>query len=94
MKTSRFISTILAAGAAGVAGFLFAQSGYSAAIDGDVVLGAGAALAIAGLAIFDYSRRARPLTAAAPVLRPKLPARTARPAAAQFTRQRARQLVA
>ena len=95
MKAStKFLSLVLAAGAAGVAGFTFANSQFSAGLDGDAILGAGAALAIIGVAIFDYSRRPQPLSLPAPVLRPRTPAKATRRAQPQFTRHRAERLVA
>ncbi|MDB6114670.1 MAG: hypothetical protein JWQ83_1832 [Lacunisphaera sp.] len=94
-KSTKLLSLILAASAAGVAAFAFASSQYSAGLDGDLILGAGAALAITGLAIFDYSRRPQPLSLPVPVLRPRLPAKVSRRNPPQFSRRRAeRELVA
>ena len=73
-KSTQVIALIFAAGLAGVAVFSLANSSLLAALPGDVVLGVGASVAIFGLAIFDYSRRARTLTPPARLLRPALPA--------------------
>ena len=79
MKNStKLLTLISAAGAAGVAAFNFANSQYSAGLAGDTILGAGAALAITGFAIFDYSRRPQPLSLPSPALRPRLPASAVR----------------
>jgi hypothetical protein len=71
------LSVILAAGAAGVAAFSVANSAFVASLPGDVLLGAGASLAILGFAAYDYSRRYLPLPVAVRALRPKLPAAAA-----------------
>jgi len=73
-KSNQLIPLVLAAGVAGVAVFSVANAPIMAALRGDVVLGAGASLAIFGLAIFDYSRRARSLTVPARLLRPTVSA--------------------
>jgi hypothetical protein len=70
---NRLLSVILAAGTAGVAAFALANSAFVAALPGDVILGAGASLAILSFAAYDYSRRYLPLTVRARVLRPTLP---------------------
>lgn len=72
-KSNRSISLTIAAGSAGVAAFSLANSPLLAALPAEVIVGVGASLAILALAIFDYSRRSRTLTAAAPLLRPCLP---------------------
>jgi hypothetical protein len=72
-KSTQLISLVLAAGTSGVAVFSLANASFLAGLPGDVVLGVGASVAIFGLAIFDYSRRARSLTAPARLLRPTLP---------------------
>jgi len=73
-KSSQMISHVLAAGVAGVAVFSLANTSIMAALPADVVLGVGASVAIFGLALYDYSRRARALVVPARLLRPTLPA--------------------
>ena len=73
-KSNQLISLVLAAGLAGVAVFSLANAPIMAALPGDVLLGVGASLAIFGLAVYDYSRRARSLTVPVRLLRPNLPA--------------------
>ncbi|MDI1248782.1 MAG: hypothetical protein PSV13_07965 [Lacunisphaera sp.] len=72
--TNKFLSVILATGAAGVAVFALANSAFVAALPADVILGAGAALAILAFAAYDYSRRYLPLALPGRLLRPQLPA--------------------
>ncbi|MBI2498449.1 MAG: hypothetical protein HYV75_11230 [Opitutae bacterium] len=67
------LSVILATGAAGVAVFAVANSAFVASLPGDVILGAGASVAILGFAAYDYSRRYLPLDLPGRTLRPKLP---------------------
>lgn len=71
------ISVILAAGSAGVAAFAFANSAFVASLPGDVILGAGASLAILGFAAYDYSRRYLPLKHPGRAVCPSLPAAAA-----------------
>jgi hypothetical protein len=78
----QLLSFVLATGAAGVAGFFLANSAFVASLPGDVILGAGASLALLGFATYDYSRRYLPLTVRTRVLRPGLPAATPDRAAA------------
>jgi hypothetical protein len=72
--TNKLLSVILAAGAAGVAVFALANSAFVAALPADVILGAGASLAILAFAAYDYSRRYLPLALPGRLLRPHLPA--------------------
>jgi|GEM_PF-5883828 len=72
-KSNQSISLILAAGSAGAAAFSLANSALLAALPAEVILGAGASLAILGLAIYDYTRRARSLAVPVRLLRPNLP---------------------
>jgi hypothetical protein len=75
-NSSKSISLILAAGLAGVAGFTLANSAIVAALPADVFLAIGASVAVAALAIFDYSRRPQPLALPVQMLRPAMPAAT------------------
>jgi hypothetical protein len=72
--TNKLLSVSLAAGAAGVAAFALANSAFVAALPADVILGAGASLAILAFAAYDYSRRYLPLALPGRLLRPHLPA--------------------
>ena len=71
-KSNQLISLSIAAGSAGVAAFSLANSPLLAALPVEAILGAGASLAIIGLAIYDYSRPARNLSVPAQMLRPTL----------------------
>lgn len=73
-KSNQLISLTLAAGAAGVAFFSLANAPFTAALQGDVIIGIGASAAMLAFAAFDYSRRARSLRLPARLLRPTLPA--------------------
>jgi hypothetical protein len=75
-KSNQLIFQILAAGAAGVALFFFANAPFTAALRGDVILGIGASVALLAFAAYDYSRRIRSLAPTARLLRPNLPAIT------------------
>ena len=72
-KSTQLISLTLAAGVAGVALFAFANSPFTAALRGDVIVGVGASVALLGFAAYDYSRRIRSLSRPARLLRPALP---------------------
>ncbi len=73
-KSNPLIPLTLAAGAAGVALFSFANAPFTAALRGDVIIGIGASVALLGFAAYDYSRRMRLLSRPARMLRPALPA--------------------
>ncbi len=73
-KPNQLISLILAAG---VAVFSLANAPFLAGLRGDVLLGVGASVAIFGVAVHDYSRRARSLTSPVRLLRPALHAECA-----------------
>ena len=76
MKNSaNYFSLVLAAGTAGVALFAAANSNFTSFIAGDldVAVAATVAMSLIGLAVYDYSRRSRPLVAPARLLRPVLP---------------------
>jgi hypothetical protein len=80
MKNSaKYPSLVLAAGTAGVAFFAAANSNFTSLIGGDldVAVAAIVAVALVGLAVYDYSRRSRCLVAPARLLRPVLPASVA-----------------
>lgn len=83
-NTNKLLSVILAAGTTGVAAFALANSAVVAALPADVILGAGATLAILGFAAYDYSRRYLPLALPGRKLHPKLP-QTAGPRPAACT---------
>jgi hypothetical protein len=67
MKTSSFLALSAAGSIALVA---LANASFTAALPGEIILGAGASLAIVGLMISDYRRYVRPLAAPARVVRP------------------------
>jgi hypothetical protein len=76
MKNSiKYVSLVLAAGSAGSALFAIADTSFVAALSGDTVMAIASSAAIIALAVFDYSRRpkslsASDLTANAAMLRP------------------------
>ena len=74
MKTSfKYVSLVLAAGAAGVALFALANASFTSFFRGDVAVAVATSAAVIGFAIHDYSRRTESLRLPAKVLRPSLP---------------------
>jgi len=74
MKNSKLFSALFAAGLlAGVAIAKFGSFALFASLPGDLLFAIAASLAIAGFAIYDYSRRHEPLRPRTPVSRPALP---------------------
>ncbi|MDI1335687.1 MAG: hypothetical protein PSU94_05830 [Lacunisphaera sp.] len=84
---NKLLSIVFAAVTAGVAAFALANSAFVARLPGDVILGAGASLAILGFATYDYSRRYLPLHVPAPLLRPKLTSSGAAPCVTRASRK-------
>jgi hypothetical protein len=71
MKTSaKYVSLVLAAGAAGATLFTLAGASFTAAFHGDVIVAVVASVAVVGFAAYDYSRRTLPLKAPVRILRP------------------------
>jgi hypothetical protein len=71
MKTSaKYVSLVVATGAAGATLFTLAGASFTAAFRGDVIIAVVASVAVAGFAAYDYSRRTPPLKAPARILRP------------------------
>lgn len=79
MKTTRnFLTTLLAAGTAGVAALAFAN-----VLSVEAALATLAAAGLVAFAVADYSRRFASLHVKAAILRPTLPVRTLAPVAAR-----------
>ena len=74
-QSSQFTSALIVA--LGTALIALSSARFTAALPGDIIMGAGASLAIVGLAIHDYSRRVQPLSLPSRVLRPALPSTSA-----------------
>jgi hypothetical protein len=71
-KSTNSLTLIFASSLAGVALFSLAQAEFTAAFSGDVFFAIVASIAVVGFAIWDYSRRIRPLSQPGQVLRPGL----------------------
>lgn len=73
MKIHRqFLSRVVVAGAAGLAVFGLATTGFAARLSFDTVFAAAVSLGLIQFAFADYSRRLKPLGARSPVLRPDI----------------------
>lgn len=86
MKTT--LSIILAVAAAGSVAAKLSNAAFLAAVPGEIVFSAAAAIAILGITIADYARNVRPLTVKAPLARVALPAATVRSTAYGIRRRR------
>jgi hypothetical protein len=73
MKTTKYLSVILAAGLAGVALVKFGNASILASLPGDKLFAFAASVALITFATYDYSRRHQPLRVKARVLRPSVP---------------------
>jgi hypothetical protein len=64
MKNSiKYVSLVFAAASAGSALFAIANTSFVAALSGDMVMAIASSASIIALAVFDYSRRPKPLRA-------------------------------
>jgi hypothetical protein len=73
MKNStKYISLVFAAGAAGLAFFAFANASFTAALHGDMGIAIATSASLLGFAIYDYSRRPKSLSLSAQVPPPAM----------------------